>query len=154
LPRLQLWEASHLGGHRFAATALSMPSGQMWGRLRADDAPSLIGHLAQDAVWPERYRGRIDLAPDQQIAEAVGHDRLQGRPGRVEVEPDGQAAAIVRIFPSDALPEAFRITCEIAAFTGGNSCSDLTTPGAQWTRPTLATVAAVPLSVPPQHNPT
>jgi hypothetical protein len=63
-----VWQTTHLGGHRFAATAVSLPLGLLFGRLTAADAPSLAA--MQASGFPlGRLRGRAELAPPAQAAE-------------------------------------------------------------------------------------
>ncbi|OLT09762.1 hypothetical protein BJF78_05960 [Pseudonocardia sp. CNS-139] len=64
-----VWESSHLGGHRFAPTALVLPTGYAYGRL---DVPS--ASAARKAAWPgevetARCRGRSTWSPAGQVAE-------------------------------------------------------------------------------------
>jgi hypothetical protein len=63
-----VWECSHLGGHRFAPTALHVPTGLVYGRLISDAARRLLaqGPNADTAAW---LRGRSALAPHVQAAE-------------------------------------------------------------------------------------
>lgn len=63
------WECSHLGGHRFAPTALLVGTGLVYGRLDAPAAGSLLddGPTTGAAPW---LRGRSALPPPAQAAEA------------------------------------------------------------------------------------
>lgn len=66
---IRVWRTSHLGGHRFAATVMDLPSGMWWGHLDRDTAPSLI---RRDAPFPEfrtNYRGWSGFGKFAQIAE-------------------------------------------------------------------------------------
>lgn len=68
-----IWEASHLGGHRFAPTMLLLPTGQVLGRLNAVAAISAYRAAEDHALWPggpRKDRGRSHLPPQQQAAEA------------------------------------------------------------------------------------
>lgn len=90
--RLEVVETTHLGGHRFAATALHLVRGgpaRMYGQLSADDAGTLLDHLNSGAVWLDRYRGRCDLGPAGQLAE--GRALAAGARGPVEVFERGDA---------------------------------------------------------------
>lgn len=64
----RVWECSHLGGHRFAPTALLVGDGLVYGRLDAAAALSLIacGPTPATAAY---LRGRSALAPAAQAAE-------------------------------------------------------------------------------------
>ncbi len=61
-----VWQTSHLGGHRFAATMVTLPSGVCHGRLTPDDAPALA---AGEQAPLERVRGRALLDEAAQFAE-------------------------------------------------------------------------------------
>lgn len=72
----QVWETSHLGGHRFAPTALVLPSGVALGRLTpalARDAldAAASGTLAASNLDERHFRGRSCLAPAEQVADAA-----------------------------------------------------------------------------------
>lgn len=63
-------ETSHLGGHRFAPTALLLPWGHAFGRLDADAArDALRGTAAGRLAALDRHRGRTALAQVAQVAE-------------------------------------------------------------------------------------
>lgn len=63
------WECSHLGGHRFAPTALLVGAGLVYGRLDVPAARALLddGPTPATAAY---LRGRSALAPAAQAAEA------------------------------------------------------------------------------------
>ena len=65
----ETWETTHLGGHRFAATLLALPSGITLGRL--DPASALQGcrEVAAGAHPVARSRGRAGLPGAVQAAE-------------------------------------------------------------------------------------
>lgn len=69
-PGLEVWQTSHLGGHRFAATALCLQSGYCYGRLAAQDAPALADALRRGEVGPlDKIRGRMDLPAAAQAVD-------------------------------------------------------------------------------------
>lgn len=75
-PGMTLWRTSHLGAHRFAPTALILPSGTMWGRL--DDR--LIHGIVDETLDPiegaKHYRGCIGIdGPEFQLADRAGLER-------------------------------------------------------------------------------
>jgi hypothetical protein len=86
-------EVSHLGGHRFAPTMLVLPWGYAYGRLDLESAAE-IAYAAQDGlVHPSNLRGRADLSPAAQVADASWRAELG--PARIDavsivsVQPDG-----------------------------------------------------------------
>jgi hypothetical protein len=80
-----VWETTHLGGHRFAPAVLQLPSGYQYGGGAATT-------LTTDAC-----RGRSGLSPDAQVAElAVLTELGASRPVPLDVdETDGQGALVV-----------------------------------------------------------
>ncbi len=62
----RLWECSHLGGHRFAPTALVLRTGEVLGRLSRE---SLAAALAGKPASAEVLRGRVGRSPQRQVAE-------------------------------------------------------------------------------------
>lgn len=64
-----VWQTSHLGGHRFAATAVVFPAGVQYGRLAPTDVPALLDAVATDTIMAlDRYRGRTGLSRPAQVA--------------------------------------------------------------------------------------
>lgn len=82
-----VWECSHLGGHRFAPTALLLPSGWCLGGLTPDAARAALGQR-EPLLDPAMLRGRTDRAALAQVAEiAVRRARNLRRPDDItEVE--------------------------------------------------------------------
>jgi len=66
-----VWQTSHLGGHRFAATAVCVSSRiYHYGRLTADDATALLAaHQRGELYEFDRIRGRCDYGPAAQAAD-------------------------------------------------------------------------------------
>ena len=72
----RVWEVSHIGGHRFAPTAIHLPTGQTFGRLseglicrltEAGRSGTLPSQMFDDA----HHRGRVDLDASQRVAETL-----------------------------------------------------------------------------------
>ena len=64
-----LWETTHLGGHRFAPTLLTLPDGVNYGRIHPSNIPQLLTHLQSRTLWLENLRGRVCYEPVVQVAE-------------------------------------------------------------------------------------
>jgi hypothetical protein len=77
-----VWQTTHLGGHRFAATLLVLPEGVCYGRLDAAEATALAAAHARGELYDvSRMRGRCAYASEVQAAEvalrqALGELRL------------------------------------------------------------------------------
>ena len=65
----QLWQASHLGGHRFAPNVLVLPHGIQLGRIPPDRAREVVAALTEGRIPLDLYRGRTLYAPHIQAAE-------------------------------------------------------------------------------------
>jgi hypothetical protein len=72
-----VWEADHLGGHRFAPTALVLPSGYMYGRLDAATAMTAVDAAARGQVVTEQARGRSTWSRPGQAADLALRTELQ-----------------------------------------------------------------------------
>jgi len=69
------WQTTHLGGHRFAATLVSLPSGAVYGQLRSNDVSSLLKAHAAGTLLLPKLRGRSGLDPASQVAEIALRQR-------------------------------------------------------------------------------
>lgn len=89
-------ECSHLGGDRFAATAVVFPSGSMYGHLDEADLAALLAGEAEGRITPAYYRGRVFEPPLTQIIRAGlakdGFASAAAAPIAIEREPDGRLA--------------------------------------------------------------
>jgi hypothetical protein len=64
-----VWECTHLGGHRFAPTALVLPTGYVYGRLDAAGALAAQKAAGVGEVEPALCRGRSTWSGAGQVAE-------------------------------------------------------------------------------------
>lgn len=65
----QIYEASHVGGHRFAPTGVLLPFGVMVGRLTTDSVVSILNDAWAGNIDPHNLRGRTSQPPFAQLAE-------------------------------------------------------------------------------------
>jgi hypothetical protein len=75
----QVWECSHIGGERFAANVLLLPSGLVYGRVLPFAAPEFIAAHEAGEVLGALLRGRVGLPPVAQAALAFGYEQLAVR---------------------------------------------------------------------------
>lgn len=97
--RVEVREASHLGGDRFAPTLLVLPTGHMYGHLAPEDAPTLIDAVSRGAPLASRFRGSLWLDPLAQLAEVAAVELANGRPvsiGAVEKHDETARRATLR----------------------------------------------------------
>jgi hypothetical protein len=82
----RVWECSHVGGERFAANVLVLPTGMLYGRLPPFFANGFAGSVERGMVLSTLLRGRIGFAPIEQAAYAFAHILLElAHLGDVEV---------------------------------------------------------------------
>jgi hypothetical protein len=68
-----VWECSHVGGDRFAANVLVLPSGVLYGRVVESAAAPLVDATERGTVLQHHLRGRVGFPPDVQAAMAFAH---------------------------------------------------------------------------------
>ncbi len=72
----RVWETTHVGGDRFAANVLVLPSGELYGRVPPAIAPNFVERADAGEVLPIILRGRIGFAPVVQAAIVYAHQQL------------------------------------------------------------------------------
>jgi len=71
----RVWQCSHLGGHRFAATMAVLPLGVWLGRVPVARALSIAQDARAGRADPDLLRGRAGCTPAHQVADiAVRHE--------------------------------------------------------------------------------
>lgn len=99
----QVWQVTHLGGHRFAPTILVTPHGICYGRLGVDDAaPLAAAHARGRGYRAGVWRGRCAWPRPAQVAEIAlrGAGRAPGLAGwsleSVEASGEGDWTVALR----------------------------------------------------------
>jgi len=67
--RIDVWQCTHIGGHRFAPTALLLPTGVVYGRLTAENAVTALDWAGRGEIVTTEARGSSWLNPLEQIAD-------------------------------------------------------------------------------------
>ncbi len=136
----QVWESSHLKGHKFAPTALVLPTGQVLGRLTTELGSMALAAATQDryvAPGPRHDRGRSALDPVAQAADAAVRS-LTGENGVGDLGVIGGDDGTVVLHADGRL-----WTVDVTARTRGvrpESCGDRVLPSLVWdavVRPSL-----------------
>lgn len=86
------WEASHVGGDRFAANLVVLPEGLYVGRVAAEEVVALVDGLAEGRLPAGQVRGRSSLPLPTQAAQQFAREAL-GRWGAAELLPVAQEGA-------------------------------------------------------------
>lgn len=84
-----VWECSHLGGHRFAATALQVRQGMVYGRLTPEAARDIAASDQVDPRWAAFLRGCPALSPELQATQVEVLRSVGRMPSMVGALSDG-----------------------------------------------------------------
>jgi hypothetical protein len=77
---IELWQTSHLGGHRYAATLLCLPQGICYGWVEPPEAKALVdSHCRGEVFRLDRLRGRTALSGPGQATEHFVRDHIGER---------------------------------------------------------------------------
>jgi hypothetical protein len=85
-----VWECSHVGGDRFAANLLLVPSGELFGSLDGPAALAVVAAFDAGRLDLPHHRGRygrplVEQAAEHHLRVALEEDRLGAvRPLRIE----------------------------------------------------------------------
>jgi hypothetical protein len=130
----ETWECSHLGGHRFAATMLALPSGACFGRLETGEAVRAATEAADGRLVLEHLRGIVGREPAVQAAEFFLR-RAKGLVGIGDVVPDAAmsdgATAVVSFTTSDGRQLTARVERKTLG-KGPLSCGGAPEPITAW----------------------
>ncbi|VEP12958.1 conserved hypothetical protein [Hyella patelloides LEGE 07179] len=69
LENIRIWQCSHFGGHRFAPTAIDLPSGRWYGRLDRHIFTSILTRKGDINSFSNVYRGWGLLSKPAQVLE-------------------------------------------------------------------------------------
>ncbi|MCA0252896.1 MAG: sucrase ferredoxin [Actinobacteria bacterium] len=118
-----VWEASHLGGDRFAGNLVALPRGDYFGGLDADSGPGVVAQYLAGQLDPDFHRGRSSQSwvvqaavhAARRHAAAFGFQDVVVR-GVSGQDTERRVGLLVRGRPIDALVrvsagEAARLTC-------------------------------------------
>jgi hypothetical protein len=97
----RLWQASHLGGHRFAPNLLALPFGAQFGRIPVDEAQAVAAALTAGRIPLEWYRGRTLYPAPVQAAE-IAVRRALGLDGIADLRLLSGTSGSVRFATPDA----------------------------------------------------
>lgn len=135
-PGLDVWQTTHLGGHRFAATLLQLPQGLCYGRVMPEEASALAAAIRQGQVYRlDRLRGRTALHGVEQAAEvawrAASGEAHIGALARVEhVEADD--AVMVTLHGHDGRSHQVALERRELGPSAPPSCGKPPAPVAGW----------------------
>lgn len=133
LHRPQAWECSHLGGHRFAATCVVLPSGAVFGRLGPEDEPD-TEHLRGASYLPSalqvaeiavrRYAQLPALTPLFTRYASEAHEP------HATPDPNDSDQTVAQV--SDARDNTWQVRCETSSLERPASCNTEATTAVIW----------------------
>jgi len=132
---LRVAEVSHIGGHRFAANVLALPSGALYGRVEPADAPALVDAVLTGRVLAARWRGRLGTPELAQVAEQFLREQFPDLERCEIAEPGAPADERVRV--TAVVQRAGRaheveLECVRESYAVPGSCGDAVKPTARW----------------------
>ena len=146
-----LWQCSHLGGHRFAPTMLLLPLGAVYGRVDLLEAQSAIQAASLDHLLPNNCRGQTRFTAPIQAADlylratlpildrcALTYDlrpsaeSLRGSEGGKPQNNLPETAQTVLARHLDGRAWALLVTQESLGLIAPQSCGDVHRPLTTW----------------------
>ncbi|HZG05279.1 MAG TPA: sucrase ferredoxin [Streptomyces sp.] len=139
----EVWETTHLGGHRFAPTLLTLPYGYAYGRLGGHAVKGVLDGLRRGRIVTDGCRGRSAWSRPGQAADLAVRE-LTGETGAdalTVAETDGAAPVwTVTVAHRDGRAWRVTVTEDTAAPPLPASCGAAPAP-----QPRVAATAVVPL---------
>ena len=138
----QVWETTHLGGHRFSPTVLVLPYGYAYGRLTPESAKEVLAATHEGRMAPEWCRGRSYWEPAGQAAELAvrahtGEDRAEVLTLRQTPTVTGWSVAVDH---RDGRGWTVEVTAGVSLPPRSQSCgAELVTPARYEAGPVLRT---------------
>jgi len=139
---VEVWDSSHLGGHRFAATMLDFPTGRAYGHLSPHEVPNYLASRKAAQVYGAAYRGSVFLSGLEQVAEAhVQHFcfiqkwRCQPRIRKVEQLTEENFRCLADLSDTESsvdlqkiIPDEMVFNFKLKGFKGPSGCDALEEP--------------------------
>ncbi|MGR4068812.1 sucrase ferredoxin [Halomonas sp. LR3S48] len=127
----EVWESTHLGGCRLAASAVVFPALRKYGRIGDEDVLPLLESEMADRPYLPCYRGDSRLSPVQQCAQVAALEWLAARGihGNVSVEQSsGEASSHWRLevnWRSTHASGRLAVSCRPRMLRRYDTCADL-----------------------------
>ncbi len=121
----QVWEITHLGGHRFAPTMLVLPYGYAYARQDTESAKAVLAAARDGRMVPDGCRGRSSWDRPGQAAElAVRRETGEDRAEALQVAPAEKSGTgwSVRVTHTDGRSWAVAVEPAAAVPSRPESC--------------------------------
>ncbi|MDT8896017.1 sucrase ferredoxin [Halomonas sp. I1] len=130
-----VWESTHLGGCRLAASALLLPQLRKYGRIGDDDILPLLESEARGRPYLPCYRGDSRLTPRRQCAQVAALEWLAARGLEADIEvmddtdeadaPDDTYRELRVAWHTTHQSGRLTITCHALELLRHDTCADL-----------------------------
>ena len=125
-----VWESTHLGGCRLAASVILLPTLRKYGRVSLEHVAPLLQSEARGQPYLPCYRGDSRLSPVQQCAQVAALMWLHARgvEARITIEEmpaqrDGERVLRARWYGDDR-QGCLRVTCRASELVRHDTCAD------------------------------
>jgi hypothetical protein len=134
---VDVWQTTHLGGHRFAATVLALPEGLSYGRVQTEEIDELVDAVIHRRIHRlDRFRGRTchpaaGMAAEHFVREETGRLEVDAIDAiRVREDGDLHTASVRDDNGREYLVE---LTYETSDVMAPPSCAKAPAPIGRWT---------------------
>lgn len=121
----QVYQVSHLGGHRYAPLVLAMPEWRFFGHLNPETALDLDRCLSEGKPYLEGYRGQGRLSKYAQVVEGALWDEFGSELVRVEERGGKDDIVSVVAHFRDGSEKLYRGALGWKEVRGYKSCEDV-----------------------------
>ncbi len=132
----RIWQTTHIGGHRMAATMIAFPAGIVYGHIDPPDAEAIVTNQRAGFMLTHKYRGRgayaghqLDEAAHKAACAAEASIRERIRSYRIDdlrldaVEEIGRDVWIVRYIDAAGRAHSAEVSIKMSA-PRQTSCGD------------------------------
>ncbi|WP_338035624.1 sucrase ferredoxin [Billgrantia antri] len=129
-----VWESTHLGGCRLAASAVVFPALRKYGRIDTADVLPLLEAEMADRPYLPCYRGDSRLSPVQQCAQVAALEWLAERSLHPSVsvstpsDPEASRTSLIVKWQTGSDQGAVAVECIQRALQRFDTCADLDAP--------------------------
>lgn len=123
-----VWESSHLGGCRLAASVILLPNVRKYGRITPEQALPFLQAEAQGQRFLPGYRGGSRLTPAQQCSElaVLQHMSQEGAQPRLTLLKDtGNEQERIMHWQREDDQRCMTVTCRAFTVMRVDTCADL-----------------------------
>jgi len=116
-----VWQTTHIGGHRFAGTMVCLPHGICYGRVPPEDAAAVVHAYQNNILLPDYYRGCVAYDAPAQAAEAY----LRRQTGQYAIDAfrlknwqlESENHWLVQFDDADGTQHYFHVSAEPSTFS-------------------------------------